>query len=56
MADFTMPALGADMESGQVVQWLVQPGSRVKPGGVGAGETPKGAIEGRESTRPNSSH
>lgn len=46
MADFTMPALGADMESGQVVQWLVQPGSRVKPGDVVAVvETHKGAID-----------
>jgi len=34
MADFLMPALGADMETGQVVQWLVQAGARVKPGDV----------------------
>lgn len=46
MADFTMPALGADMESGKVVQWLVKPGDRVKPGDVVAVvETHKGAID-----------
>jgi pyruvate dehydrogenase E2 component (dihydrolipoamide acetyltransferase) len=46
MADFTMPALGADMESGKVVEWLVAPGARVKPGDVVAVvETHKGAID-----------
>lgn len=46
MADFLMPALGADMETGKVVQWLVQPGSRVKQGDVVAVvETHKGAID-----------
>lgn len=46
MADFLMPALGADMETGTVVQWLVQPGARVKPGDVVAVvETHKGAID-----------
>jgi len=46
MADFTMPALGADMESGQVVQWLVKPGDRVRSGDVVAVvETHKGAID-----------
>ncbi len=46
MADFTMPALGADMETGKVVQWLVAPGTRVKPGQVVAVvETHKGAID-----------
>lgn len=46
MADFLMPALGADMETGKVVQWLVQPGARVKPGDVVAVvETHKGAID-----------
>ena len=29
MADFLMPALGADMETGRLVQWLVKPGDRV---------------------------
>ncbi|MDP1782981.1 MAG: dihydrolipoamide acetyltransferase family protein [Hydrogenophaga sp.] len=46
MVGFTMPALGADMESGQVVQWLVKPGDRVRPGDVVAVvETHKGAID-----------
>lgn len=46
MADFLMPALGADMETGKVVQWLVKPGDRVKPGDVIAVvETHKGAID-----------
>jgi pyruvate dehydrogenase E2 component (dihydrolipoamide acetyltransferase) len=46
MADFKMPALGADMETGKVVQWLVKPGSRVKRGDVVAVvETHKGAID-----------
>lgn len=46
MADFTMPALGADMETGKVVQWRVAPGARVKPGDVVAVvETHKGAID-----------
>jgi pyruvate dehydrogenase E2 component (dihydrolipoamide acetyltransferase) len=46
MADFTMPALGADMETGQVVQWLVKPGDRVHSGDVVAVvETHKGAID-----------
>ncbi len=46
MADFLMPALGADMESAKVAQWLVQPGDRVKPGDVVVVvETHKGAID-----------
>jgi pyruvate dehydrogenase E2 component (dihydrolipoamide acetyltransferase) len=46
MADFTMPALGADMETGRVVQWNVKPGDRVRPGDVVAVvETHKGAID-----------
>jgi pyruvate dehydrogenase E2 component (dihydrolipoamide acetyltransferase) len=46
MADFLMPALGADMETGKVVQWLVTPGSRVKQGDIVAVvETHKGAID-----------
>lgn len=41
-----MPALGADMESGTLVEWLVKPGDRVKRGDVVAVvETQKGAIE-----------
>lgn len=46
MADFLMPALGADMETGTVVQWLVRPGDRVKRGDIVAVvETHKGAID-----------
>lgn len=46
MADFLMPALGADMETGKVVQWLVKPGDRVRRGDVVAVvETHKGAID-----------
>ena len=46
MAAFTMPALGADMETGKVVQWLASPGARVKRGDVVAVvETHKGAID-----------
>jgi pyruvate dehydrogenase E2 component (dihydrolipoamide acetyltransferase) len=46
MADFTMPALGADMETGKVVEWLVKPGDRIKSGAVVAVvETHKGAID-----------
>ena len=46
MADFTMPALGADMETGKVVEWLVRPGDRVRRGDVVAVvETHKGAID-----------
>ena len=46
MTDFLMPALGADMEAGTLVEWLVKPGDRVKKGDVVAVvETQKGAIE-----------
>jgi pyruvate dehydrogenase E2 component (dihydrolipoamide acetyltransferase) len=46
MTEFLMPSLGADMETGQVVEWLVKAGDRVKPGDVVAViETHKGAIE-----------
>lgn len=41
-----MPSLGADMEAGTLVEWLVKPGDRVKRGDVVAVvETQKGAIE-----------
>jgi len=41
-----MPALGADMEAGKLVEWLVKPGQRVKRGEVVAVvETQKGAVE-----------
>jgi pyruvate dehydrogenase E2 component (dihydrolipoamide acetyltransferase) len=46
VSDFLMPALGADMEAGTLVEWLVKPGDRVKRGEVIAVvETQKGAIE-----------
>jgi pyruvate dehydrogenase E2 component (dihydrolipoamide acetyltransferase) len=46
MSDFLMPALGADMEAGTVVEWLVAPGDRVRKGDIVAVvETQKGAIE-----------
>jgi len=46
MIDFRMPSLGADMEAGTLVEWLVKPGDRVKRGGVVAVvETQKGAID-----------
>lgn len=46
MSDFKMPALGADMEAGTLVEWLIKPGGRVKSGDVIAViETQKGAIE-----------
>lgn len=41
-----MPALGADMEAGTLVEWLVKPGERVKRGDIVAVvETQKGAID-----------
>jgi pyruvate dehydrogenase E2 component (dihydrolipoyllysine-residue acetyltransferase) len=46
MSDFLMPALGADMEAGTLVEWLVKPGDRVNKGDIVAVvETQKGAIE-----------
>ena len=46
MSLFRMPSLGADMEDGTLVEWLVQPGARVKRGDIVAVvETQKGAIE-----------
>jgi len=44
--EFRMPALGADMESGTIVQWNVAAGSRVRRGDIVAVvETDKGAID-----------
>jgi pyruvate dehydrogenase E2 component (dihydrolipoamide acetyltransferase) len=41
-----MPSLGADMEAGTLVEWLVKPGDRVKRGDIVAVvDTQKGAIE-----------
>jgi len=46
MSTFKMPSLGADMEEGKLVEWLVKPGDTVAHGDVVAVvETHKGAIE-----------
>jgi pyruvate dehydrogenase E2 component (dihydrolipoamide acetyltransferase) len=46
MSIFVMPSLGADMEAGKLVEWLVKPGDAVHRGDVVAVvETQKGAIE-----------
>jgi pyruvate dehydrogenase E2 component (dihydrolipoyllysine-residue acetyltransferase) len=46
MHEFRMPSLGADMDAGTLVEWMVKPGDRVKRGQVVAVvETQKGAIE-----------
>ncbi|MFP5481022.1 MAG: dihydrolipoamide acetyltransferase family protein [Alphaproteobacteria bacterium] len=46
MTVFTMPSLGADMESAKLVEWLVKPGDPVARGDIVAVvETQKGAIE-----------
>jgi pyruvate dehydrogenase E2 component (dihydrolipoamide acetyltransferase) len=46
VAEFRMPSLGADMEAGTLVEWLVKPGDHVKRGDIIAVvETQKGAIE-----------
>jgi pyruvate dehydrogenase E2 component (dihydrolipoamide acetyltransferase) len=46
LSEFTLPALGADMDDGTVVEWKVAPGQAVKRGDVVAVvETDKGAID-----------
>jgi pyruvate dehydrogenase E2 component (dihydrolipoamide acetyltransferase) len=46
MSEFRMPSLGADMESGTLVDWRVKPGDAVRRGEVVAlVETEKGVIE-----------
>jgi pyruvate dehydrogenase E2 component (dihydrolipoamide acetyltransferase) len=46
MSDFVMPSLGAGMESGTLVEWLVKTGDHVNSGDIVAVvETEKGAIE-----------
>lgn len=46
MAEFRMPSLGADMETGRVVKWNVKPGDQVKRGDIVAEvETQKGVID-----------
>jgi pyruvate dehydrogenase E2 component (dihydrolipoamide acetyltransferase) len=46
MSEFRMPALGADMEAGTLIQWLKHPGDSLKRGDIIAVvDTQKGAIE-----------
>ncbi len=46
MGEFRMPSLGADMEAGTLVEWLVKPGDRVRRGDIIATvETQKGLFE-----------
>ncbi len=46
MIEFTMPALGADMDEGTLNEWLVKPGDTVTRGQVVAVvETTKAAVE-----------
>jgi pyruvate dehydrogenase E2 component (dihydrolipoamide acetyltransferase) len=46
MYEFRMPSLGADMESGTLVEWLKKPGDPIARGDIVAVvETEKGAIE-----------
>jgi pyruvate dehydrogenase E2 component (dihydrolipoamide acetyltransferase) len=46
VADFRMPALGADMDEGTVLEWLVKPGDEVHKGDVIAViDTEKAAID-----------
>ena len=46
MSDFVMPSMGADMDSGKLVEWKVQPGDRVKKGQViAAVETSKAVLD-----------
>ncbi len=45
-SEFRLPALGADMDEGTIVQWNVAPGNVVKRGDVVAVvETDKGAVD-----------
>jgi len=53
MTTFKMPSLGADMEEGKLVEWLVSPGDSVAHGDVIAVvETHKGAIERSKYSKP----
>jgi pyruvate dehydrogenase E2 component (dihydrolipoamide acetyltransferase) len=46
MGEFRMPSLGADMEAGILVEWLVKPGDRIRRGDIIATvETQKGLFE-----------
>jgi len=46
MSDFTMPSLGADMDEGTLLEWLVKPGDTVHKGDILAVvDTSKAAVE-----------
>ena len=46
MSDFTMPSLGADMDEGTLLEWLVAPGDTVHKGDtVAVVDTAKAAVE-----------
>lgn len=46
MAEFKMPSLGADMEAGELIEWMVKPGDTIKRGDIIAiVGTEKGEIE-----------
>jgi pyruvate dehydrogenase E2 component (dihydrolipoamide acetyltransferase) len=46
MAEFVMPALGADMEAGRLIDWMKKPGDRIERGEIIAEiDTDKGLIE-----------
>lgn len=46
MRDFTLPSLGADMDHGKLIEWLVKPGDQVSRGQVVAVvDTSKAAID-----------
>lgn len=46
MGEFTMPSLGADMDEGTLLEWLVEPGAPVRKGDpVAVVETAKSTIE-----------
>ncbi len=46
MAEFRMPSLGADMDAGTVIEWLVKPGQTVDKGEIVAVvDTAKSAVE-----------
>ena len=46
LTEFRLPALGADMDAGTIVEWHVAPGDRCRRGDVVAVvETDKGAID-----------
>ncbi|WP_343968047.1 biotin/lipoyl-containing protein, partial [Oryzihumus leptocrescens] len=46
MGDFVMPSLGADMDEGTLLEWLVRPGEPVSAGQVVAVvDTAKSAVE-----------